>query len=90
MPDDTFSGDYAFKVDTNLGTINYNVEAAIVAASLHQLPPPPPDFVGREAELAELLDAVKTGHVAISGLRGQGGIGKTALALKLTCHASAE
>lgn len=51
--------------------------------SLHQLPPPPADFTGREAELAELRTAVQSGGVTISGVRGMGGIGKTALALKL-------
>ncbi|MGA2266231.1 MAG: tetratricopeptide repeat protein [Phycisphaerae bacterium] len=46
---------------------------------LHQLPSPPADFVGREAELQSLLEAIE-GGVNISGLRGMGGIGKTALA----------
>jgi tetratricopeptide (TPR) repeat protein len=49
---------------------------------LHQLPPPPHDFTGRERELAELLAATERGSV-ISGLQGLGGVGKTALALKL-------
>jgi tetratricopeptide (TPR) repeat protein len=51
--------------------------------SLFQLPPPPADFTGREAELRELLDAIEHGGAHISGLQGQGGVGKTALALKL-------
>jgi len=51
--------------------------------SLHQLPPPPDDFTGRGAELDDLLDKVKEGGIAISGLQGTGGVGKTALALKL-------
>ena len=55
----------------------------ILYASLHQLPAAPRDFTGRDAELAELRGAIKKGNVAISGLRGMGGIGKTALALKL-------
>ena len=53
------------------------------AAALHQLPPPPGDFTGRKAELEELMEAIEKGGVTISGLRGMGGIGKTALALKL-------
>jgi hypothetical protein len=52
-------------------------------SSLHQLPPPPADFTGREGELNELLNAVEKDGVVISGLHGMGGVGKTALALKL-------
>jgi tetratricopeptide (TPR) repeat protein len=51
--------------------------------ALHQLPRPPADFTGREAELNELLANIEDGGVSISGLRGMGGVGKTALALKL-------
>lgn len=54
-----------------------------VLNALHQLPAPPADFTGRADELKELLAAVKTGGVTISGLQGLGGVGKTALALKL-------
>jgi tetratricopeptide (TPR) repeat protein len=57
--------------------------AASPLRALHQLPPPPTDFTGREADLAELRTAVQSGGVTISGVRGMGGIGKTALALKL-------
>jgi tetratricopeptide (TPR) repeat protein len=56
---------------------------AAVFPSLHQLQPPPADFTGREEEIKELLTAVSVGGVTISGLQGQGGVGKTALALKL-------
>lgn len=49
----------------------------------HQLPAPPPDFTGREDELNELRALVKGGSVTISSLHGMGGVGKTALALKL-------
>jgi tetratricopeptide (TPR) repeat protein len=51
-------------------------------ATLHQIPPPPADFVGREAELKDLVGNFETG-AAISGVRGMGGVGKTALALVL-------
>ncbi|HXC43294.1 MAG TPA: tetratricopeptide repeat protein [Candidatus Dormibacteraeota bacterium] len=63
--------------------------AKVVAPSLtplHQLPPPPADFTGRTAELAELRAAIEKGGVHISGLQGQGGVGKTALALKLAAE----
>lgn len=50
---------------------------------LHQLPPPPADFTGRTTELRELRAAIEKGGIHISGLQGQGGVGKTALALKL-------
>ena len=53
------------------------------ANALHQVPPPPADFIGREDELRELLAAIQHGGITISGLKGLGGIGKTALALKL-------
>jgi tetratricopeptide (TPR) repeat protein len=57
--------------------------ASETSQALHQLPPPPGDFTGRAKELEELMDAIERGGVTISGLRGMGGIGKTALALKL-------
>ncbi|MBN1399415.1 MAG: tetratricopeptide repeat protein, partial [Anaerolineae bacterium] len=50
---------------------------------LHQLPPPPADFVGREEELRELLDAVQQGGARLLAIRGLGGMGKTSLALML-------
>jgi tetratricopeptide (TPR) repeat protein len=53
---------------------------------LFQLPPPPADFTGRTTELAELRAAIEKGGVHISGLQGQGGVGKTALALKLAAE----
>ncbi|MDW8328255.1 MAG: hypothetical protein RMK99_16975, partial [Anaerolineales bacterium] len=61
----------------------YNEAAVQGVVGLHQLPPPPPDFTGRDIELAQLLEDVETGGVTILGVRGQGGVGKTALALKL-------
>lgn len=60
----------------------YEVPVPVIAAR-HQLPPPPADFIGRDNELRELRRAIETVGVTISGLQGQGGVGKTALALKL-------
>jgi tetratricopeptide (TPR) repeat protein len=57
--------------------------ASQTGQALHQLPPPPGDFTGRTKELEELMQAIEKGGITISGLRGMGGIGKTALALKL-------
>jgi len=67
------------------GTVQIiNLEAISRISSLHQLPAPPADFTGREAELEALRSALaKGGASAIFGLRGAGGIGKTVLALKL-------
>ncbi|MGA3323466.1 MAG: tetratricopeptide repeat protein [Terriglobia bacterium] len=59
-------------------------------SSLHQLPPPPRDFTGREAEIGELLGAVEKRGFSISGLQGMGGIGKTALALVLAERLSSQ
>ncbi|MFZ0888556.1 MAG: tetratricopeptide repeat protein [Candidatus Binataceae bacterium] len=58
-----------------------NKEGKVVVP--RQLPTPPADFVGRKAEIKQLVAAVRKGGVAISGLHGMGGIGKTALALKI-------
>lgn len=43
---------------------------------------PPQDFVGRDDELKEMLNNFERG-ATITGLRGMGGVGKTALALVL-------
>lgn len=55
----------------------------IEALALHQLPSPPRDFTGREAEIDELMGRIEEGGVTISGMHGLAGIGKTALALVL-------
>jgi tetratricopeptide (TPR) repeat protein len=55
----------------------------VTIPALHQLPPPPRDFTGRDKEIAELMATVERGGVTISGLQGLGGVGKTALVLKL-------
>jgi tetratricopeptide (TPR) repeat protein/predicted phosphodiesterase len=48
----------------------------------HQIPPPPRDFKGREDEIKDILTNFEKG-ATITGIRGMGGIGKTALALVL-------
>lgn len=45
-----------------------------------QIPPSPADFKGREEELSDIISNFQKGAM-ITGLRGMGGIGKTALAL---------
>jgi hypothetical protein len=55
----------------------------------HDVPRPPADFVGREAELRELVDAVQRG-ASILELYGLPGIGKRAVALKLAEILTAE
>jgi tetratricopeptide (TPR) repeat protein len=48
----------------------------------HQIPPPPRYFKGREDEIGDILSNFEKG-ATITGIRGMGGIGKTALALVL-------
>jgi tetratricopeptide (TPR) repeat protein len=49
-------------------------------ANLHQLPSPPGDFTGRKNELRDLRENVRKSGIL---MYGQGGVGKTALALML-------
>jgi tetratricopeptide (TPR) repeat protein len=82
---DTVSGDKKTVRDGDLIEGNKYVitQPQPVLPSPHQLPPPPADITGRTAELRELRAAIEKGGIHISGLQGQGGVGKTALALKL-------
>lgn len=57
---------------------------------LHQLPAAAADFTGRSDELREMLAAVGEGGLTISGLRGMGGVGKTALALVVAHELAAQ
>src|ERR1035437_3518933 len=61
----------------------FSRDFAACDSRLHQLTPPVSDFTGREGKLDELRKKVKQGGVAITGARGMGGAGKTALARRL-------
>ena len=55
-----------------------------VIRSLHQLPPVPVDFTGREEIIEQLLSDLNSNKgTTISGLIGMGGIGKTVLGLEV-------
>jgi tetratricopeptide (TPR) repeat protein len=58
-------------------------KAFTTASALHQLRAPPADFTGRAEELHDLRAKLGEGGAIIAGLTGQGGVGKTALALRL-------
>jgi len=58
-----------------------------VAVSPTNLPPPPVTFIGREDLLARIERGVRAGGVTV--LKGEGGAGKTALALKFAHDARA-
>src|SRR5258706_3788541 len=79
--------DNARNVQISGGTYFENVEVnprSEYPSALHQLPEPPPDFVGRKNEIQLLLDQLTKGQgIAISGLSGMAGIGKTALGLAI-------
>jgi tetratricopeptide (TPR) repeat protein len=61
-------------------------ELSASASVPHQIPPAPADFTGRDRELDDLLNALGQQGAVIAGLRGMGGIGKTALACKLAAR----
>ena len=50
---------------------------------LHQLPSPPAHFTGRTHELERLAPLLAQGGAVTAGVRGMGGVGKTALAIVL-------
>jgi len=52
-------------------------------AAVHSVRAPLADFTGRGEQLGRLLDAVEDSGALICGVRGTGGVGKTALAEKL-------
>ncbi|HKX30268.1 MAG TPA: tetratricopeptide repeat protein [Blastocatellia bacterium] len=54
-----------------------------VQVPLLQLPPPLPEFTGRSFALAELFAVESNPEIKVLSLEGVGGVGKTALAVKL-------
>jgi hypothetical protein len=78
--------DQSVETQTNI----YHADQVIVqpfgsaAASLvpQQIRRPPPDFTGREDEIQDIIE-IFDGGATVIGVRGLGGIGKTALALVL-------
>jgi tetratricopeptide (TPR) repeat protein len=62
---------------------NYYGDSGSTLPTPRQLRAPPDDFTGRQSELKELREAIEHQGFAIVSLRGLGGVGKTALALKL-------
>ncbi len=66
--------------NVNARDILVSIAASAAIIIPHQLPPPPSDFIGRN----ELLEEMEASHGSPGFLiSGMGGIGKTALALKL-------
>ena len=49
-------------------------------AAIQEIPPPPTDFVDRDAELKSLLEVVREGRKKVVAIRAIGGMGKTAFA----------
>ncbi|MFA6373823.1 MAG: tetratricopeptide repeat protein, partial [Methanothrix sp.] len=80
-------GQFNFEMDKIKSKNKLDPPASPAAPSVHviprQIPPPPRDFKGREEEIADILSNFEKG-ATITGLRGMGGVGKTALALVLT------
>jgi tetratricopeptide (TPR) repeat protein/predicted phosphodiesterase len=65
---------------TTNGEFHFSISGSEKAPIPHQIPPPPKDFKGRETEISDILSNFEKG-ATITGLRGMGGVGKTALAL---------
>ncbi|HYO49876.1 MAG TPA: hypothetical protein VEW94_08490, partial [Chloroflexia bacterium] len=79
--------------DTFVGsTVTQNIYGSVTPAitSLHQLRDPFDKFVGRQDEIDQLVQAMcratESGKVAIGGIRGLAGMGKTELAYAVAQH----
>ena len=67
----------------SIGTVNLSASSKTPPlSSPWQIPMPPKDFTGRSKDIDDILADFERG-ATITGLRGMGGIGKTALALVL-------
>ena len=82
------SGDYCVNVAVNHGTINYVVQQIKQERfkALKQLPRDILNFVGRSEQLTEVEGVLRQGNgatIAISALSGMGGVGKSALAIRV-------
>ena len=64
------------------GEFHFHAAPPTPLQALRSIPAPPRDFTGRESDLNVMLAAFERG-ATISGVRGLGGVGKTALACKL-------
>ena len=58
--------------------------------AVQEIPPPPTDFVDRDAELKSLLEVVHEGRKRIMAIRAIGGMGKTAFARRVAQALSAQ
>jgi Archaeal ATPase./NB-ARC domain. len=59
---------------------NYNIEPIPSVESLHQIPPSPSYFTGRESELDELVSKHNQEGIQLFNIYGMAGVGKTAFA----------
>jgi transcriptional regulator with XRE-family HTH domain/tetratricopeptide (TPR) repeat protein len=57
------------------------IDANAAPPAIHQLPRPPQNFTGREAEVAQLQAHVEHTGARVASVHGMGGMGKTSLAL---------
>ena len=79
---DQYRGSKCADIFWGVGVVNVFAQKKPPISSLPFVPDPPSDFTGRDEELKELQAKFEAGTTII-GLRGIGGVGKTALALKL-------
>ncbi|KAA3663367.1 MAG: hypothetical protein DWQ04_10880 [Chloroflexi bacterium] len=62
---------------------NFSTPTPPIQTILHNLPRQPTPFVGREAELAGLIRLILNPETPVTTILGQGGIGKTRLAIEV-------